>query len=79
MVLGKVISDEWVCQLRNAVNRMTQIRVHGTPTFSDYVLYALIKRGVTITTSDELTNIVRAYYIVNTNDNKSKAGRKSAF
>ena len=58
---------------------MTQIRVHGTRAFSDYIIYAVINRGVTITTSDELTTIVRACYIANTNDDESKGGRKSNF
>ena len=57
---------------------MTQIRVHGTRAFSDYILYAVMNRGVYITTSDELTTIVRACYIANTNNDESK-GRKSTF
>ena len=78
VALRKLISDnEWVCKLRNAVSTMTQMRVHGTRTFSDYILHAVINRGDTITTSDQLTTIVRACYIVNTND--ESRGRKLAF
>ena len=45
--LGKVISDnEWVSKLRKAVDTMTQIRVYGTREFSDFLLYAVIERGV---------------------------------
>ena len=69
---------EWVCKIRKAVDTMTEMRFHGTRAFSDYVLYAVINRGVSITTSDELINIVRACYIANTNDAESR-GRKSTF
>ena len=79
VALGKVISDkEWVCKIRKAVDKMTQMRVHGTRAFSDYVLYAVMNRRVSITTSDELINIIRAYYIANTNTAESR-GRKSTF
>ena len=79
VALGKVISDnEWVCILRNTVDTMIQIRDHGTRAFSDYIQNVVINRGVTITTSDELINIVRACYVVNTKDDESK-GRKSTF
>ena len=73
VALGKVISDkEWVCKIRKAVDKMTQMRVHRARAFTDYVLYAVINRGVSITTSDELINIVRACYIANTDDAESR-------
>ena len=73
VALGKVISDnEWVSKLRKAVDTMTQIRVYGTRAFSDYLLYAVINRGVQIKSSDELTTIARDCYIAKTNDDERK-------
>ena len=47
VALGKVISDnEWVSKRRKAVDTITQIRVYGTREFSDFLLYAVIERGV---------------------------------
>ena len=59
------------------VDTLTQRRVDGTRAFLDYLLYAVIEREVTITTSDELTNIIRACYAVNTKIDNSKARQKS--
>ena len=55
---------------------MTQMRVHGTRAFIDYILYAVIERGVSITNSDQLINVIRACYVANTNDDNN-TGRKS--
>ena len=56
VALGKVICDnEWRSKLRNAINTMTQIRVHGTLAFSDYILYTVIEREATSVTSDLTT------------------------
>ena len=57
---------------------MPQMRVHGTRAFSDYLLFAVVERGAKIELSDELMNIVRACYVVNTKDDNKK-GRKSMF
>ena len=71
--LGKIIS-----QIRKACHTMTQMRVHGTRAFNDYILYAVIERGVSITTSDQLINIIRACYVANAYDDNNM-GRKSMF
>ena len=77
--LGKVISsNEWRNKLRKSVSLMTQMRVHGTRAFSDYILYAVIDRGVEIRNEDQLTTIVRSCYIANTNDDNN-VGRPSSF
>ena len=58
---------------------MTQIRGYETRVFSDYFIYSVMKRGVTFTTSDELTNIVRACYIVNTKDDNNRERKPMYF
>ena len=77
--LGKIISEkQWLCKIRKACDIMTQMRVHGTRAFIDYILYAVIERGVSITTSDQLINVIRACYVANANDDNN-TGRKSTF
>ena len=58
---------------------MTQIRVHGTRAFSDYILHAVIEREVEIKSSDELNTIVRGCYIANTKNDERKTGRNQNF
>ena len=61
-----------------AVNTIAQKRQYGSRAFSDNILYAVIERGVTITAKNVLTNLIRAYWIINANDDNNK-GRKSSF
>ena len=57
--LSKVICCEWRSKLRNAVNTITQIQVHGTRAFLYYILYTVIEKGFEIKSSDKLATIVR--------------------
>ena len=61
-----------VRKFRNAADARTHIRVHGTRAFSDFLLYAVIKRRDNIKTSNTFINIVRAFYVVNTKDDNRK-------
>ena len=58
--------------VRSASETMTQVRWYESQDFCDFILYAVIKQRIPLTTKTELTNIVRTSYISNTKSDEDQ-------